>query len=399
MGTPGNFGFDEQAQLLKQNARRMLQAACPLEQLFRLIAADTADERTSACVWDPNLWASMVELGWTSIAVPEASDGFGMSLVAIAGLVEELGRAAAPSPLIATMCATRVLAACGSAAGERALARIVEGTPMSLALCSRRGSWELADTEVTAAPREGSGERELVLDGTAWFVQDAQKAGAFVVAGRGPTGVGLYLVDADAPGVTVIPDAIIDLTRDQAHVELRGVTLGPEHRLARAPEAGRAYAAAEPAMLVMLAADMVGAAEWQLQTTAEYARTRVQFDRPIGFFQAVKHPLVDMMVMIDEARSLVYAAAASCDHEPERAQVLARMAKAAASDAASFCSGRSVQLHGGIGFTWECFVQLYFKRQKHNEVLLGDAIYQRAKLADVLIGPLQGSPQREDPSP
>jgi alkylation response protein AidB-like acyl-CoA dehydrogenase len=386
MGTPGNFGFDEQAQLLKQNARRMLQAACPLEQLFRLIAADTTDERTTACVWDPKLWASMVELGWTAIAVPEASGGFGMSLAAIAGLVEELGRAAAPSPLIATMSATRVIAACGSAAGGRALARIVEGTPMSLALCNRRGSWELADTEVTA-----SGEREL--DGSAWFVQDAQKAEAFVVAARGPAGVGLYLVDADAPGVTVIPDAIIDLTRDQAHVELRGVTVGPEHMLASGPEAGRAYAAAEPAMLVMLAADMVGAAEWQLQTTADHARTRVQFDRPIGFFQAVKHPLVDMMVMIDEARSLVYAAAASCDHEPERALVLARMAKAAASDAASFCSGRSVQLHGGIGFTWECFVQLYFKRQKHNEVLLGDAIYQRAKLADVLIGPIGQSGQ------
>jgi alkylation response protein AidB-like acyl-CoA dehydrogenase len=386
MGTPANFGFDEQAQLLQQNARRMLQAACPLEQLFRLIATDTTDERTTACVWDPNLWASMVELGWTAIAVPEASGGFGMSLAAIAGLVEELGRAAAPSPLVATMSATRVIAACGSAAGERALARIVEGTPMSLALCNRRGSWELADTEVTA-----SGEREL--DGTAWFVQDAQKAGAFVVAARGPAGVGLYLVDAEAPGVTVIPDAIIDLTRDQAHVVLRGVTVGPEHMLASGPEAGRAYAAAEPAMLVMLAADMVGAAEWQLQTTADHARTRVQFDRPIGFFQAVKHPLVDMMVMIDEARSLVYAAAASCDHEPERAQVLARMAKAAASDAASFCSGRSVQLHGGIGFTWECFVQLYFKRQKHNEVLLGDAIYQRAKLADVLIGPIGQSSQ------
>jgi alkylation response protein AidB-like acyl-CoA dehydrogenase len=386
MGTPGNFGFDEQAQLLQQNARRMLQAACPLEQLFRLIAADTSSERTTACVWDPNLWASMVELGWTSIAVPEAADGFGMSLAAIAGLVEELGRAAVPSPLIATLCATRVIAACGSDAGARALARIIEGTPMSLALCNRRGSWELVDTEVTAVP--ASGEREVVLDGTAWFVQDAQKAGAFVVAARGPAGVGLYLVDADARGVTVIPDAIIDLTRDQAHVELRGVTVGPEQILATAPEAPRAYAAAEPAMLMIIAADMVGAAEWQLQTTAEYARTRVQFDRPIGFFQAVKHPLVDMMVMIDEARSLVYAAAASCDHEPELALVHARMAKAAASDAASFCSGRSVQLHGGIGFTWECFVQLYFKRQKHNEVLLGDGCYQRAKLADVLIGPI-----------
>jgi len=137
-------------------------------------------------------------------------------------------------------------------------------------------------------------------------------------------------------------------------------------------------------MLTIVAADMTGAAEWQLGTTTEYAKVRRQFDRPLGFFQAVKHPIVNMMIAIDEARSLVYNAACAIDVEPQAAERYARMAKSAASDAAAFCSSRSVQLHGGIGFTWECDVQIYFKRQKHSQMLLGDGIYQREKLAALL---------------
>ena len=148
--------------------------------------------------------------------------------------------------------------------------------------------------------------------------------------------------------------------------------------------------AALPAIHTMVAADMCGNGEWQLQTTAEYARTRVQYDRPIGFFQAVKYPIVDMMIMIDQSRSLAYNAACAIDHEPEKSTMFAHMAKAAASDMAAYASGRSVQLHGGIGFTWECFVHLHFKRQLHNQVLYGDAEYHRAKLADITIGQIGG---------
>jgi alkylation response protein AidB-like acyl-CoA dehydrogenase len=137
-------------------------------------------------------------------------------------------------------------------------------------------------------------------------------------------------------------------------------------------------------MLTIVAADMCGAAEWQLQTTVAYAQVRTQFEHPIGFFQAVKHPLVNMMLEVDRTRSLVYAAACAVDTEPDKAEEYARMAKASAADMAAFCSGRSVQLHGGIGFTWECDVHLYFKRQLHNQLLFGDAAYQRAKLAALL---------------
>lgn len=381
---PDDFGFGEEARMLKQTARQLLQRQCSPEQVHRLVASDPS--YASAPAWDRELWKQMIELGWTAVAVPSEVGGFGMNLAAIAGLVEELGRAACPSPLSTTLCSTYVLAACNSDPAHALLRRIVEGTAVSLAVTDRRGSWELADTDVTASGSD-SGSGRVVLDGTAHFVQDASKAEVFVVKAKTPDGVGLYIVEADAPGVTIHPDMIVDLTRDQARVELRGVELAPD-RVAAASNGLQALAAAEPALLVIVAADMVGAAEWQLQTTTEYAKTRVQFDHPLGFFQAVKHPLVDMMVMIDEARSLLYDAACAFDHEPEAAELRARMAKSSASDAAAHCSGRSVQLHGGIGFTWECFVQIYFKRQQHNVALLGDGAYQRVKLGDMLIGAL-----------
>jgi alkylation response protein AidB-like acyl-CoA dehydrogenase len=129
---------------------------------------------------------------------------------------------------------------------------------------------------------------------------------------------------------------------------------------------------------------MCGAGEWQLQTTNAYAQVRKQFDRPLGFFQAVKHPIVNMMLAIDQARSLVYNAACAIDSEPDAAERFARMAKASAARSANLCSGRSVQLHGGIGFTWECDVHLWFKRQQHNQLFLGDAAHHRTHLANLL---------------
>ena len=141
-----------------------------------------------------------------------------------------------------------------------------------------------------------------------------------------------------------------------------------------------------PAILSIVSADMVGAGEWLLQTTVEYAKTRVQFDRPLGFFQAVKHPLVNVMLDIDRSKSLAYNAACAYDTDPDNALRLAHMAKSQAGDMAVFSASRAVQFHGGIGFTWECFVHLFFKRQMHNQVLFGDAKYHRALLADMVMG-------------
>lgn len=372
MAQPDDFGFSEEAVLLKASARKFLDDNFPTDRLHRMVAADPNPERMSDCAWDRGLWQQMVELGWTSLAVPDAAGGLGMPLVAVAALVEEVGRAAFPCPLLATLNATYVLAACGDG-GLAALMEIAAGRTASLAITNREGSWNTADTDVQAVDGR--------LNGTAWFVQDARKADRLLVSARTSAGIALYWIAADATGVTIMPDAIVDLTRDQAHVRFDNA----QAQQVASPELP-ALARAMPAIWTLLAADIAGAAEWQLQATVNYVKTRQQFERPLGFFQAVKHPLVDVMIQIDECRSLVYNAACAIDTEPQRALEFAHMAKASASDIAAFASGRSVQYHGGIGFTWECFIHLYFKRQKHSQILWGDAAWHRAALADILIG-------------
>ncbi|MBN7797953.1 acyl-CoA dehydrogenase family protein [Parahaliea mediterranea] len=371
MAQPNDFGFGEEAAMLKDAARKFFADNLPVAALHQLVADNHDPDRGPAVAWREDLWRQMVELGWTALAIPEAAGGLGMPLVAVAGLVEELGRAAFPCPLLGTLNATFVLAACGDRAAA-ALDDIGAGRAATLALTNRDGDWNPAATELRASGG--------TLSGTAWFVQDAGKVDRLLAAAHTEGGLGLFWVDAGAAGVRVHGDAIVDLTRDQAHVSFDNV-----EAVEVSANALAALNTAFPAIWTLLAADIAGAAEWQLQTTVEYANTRKQFDRPLGFFQAVKHPLVDVMIGIDEVRSLLYNAACACDTEPEKAGQYAHMALAAASDLAGFASSRSVQYHGGIGFTWECFVHLYFKRQKHSQALWGDGAWHRARLAEILL--------------
>ena len=372
MTQPKNFGFGEEAALLKESARKFFGENFPTDMLHNMVAGDPTPERMSDCHWNSKLWQQMVDLGWTVLAIPEEQGGVGMPAVAVAGLVEELGRAAFPCPLLPTLSATYILTACGSG-GAAALEEIADGSTATLVMVNQQGSWTCTDTPLV--------ETEGKLSGTAWYVQEARKVDRLLVCARSDVGYSLYWVDSDTKGVTISPDAIVDLTRDQAHIHFDQVQVTPVNSNAMA-----VLEEAFPAIWTLYAADMVGAAEWQLQTTVEYVNARQQFDKPLGFFQAVKHPLVNVMVEIDEAKSLVYNAACAIDSEPEKARQYAHMAKASASDAAAFASNRSVQFHGGIGFTWECFLHLYFKRQKHSQILWGDGPWHRAKLADVLLG-------------
>lgn len=383
---PGDFGFGEDEALLRDTARAFLDEHLPVEVLRRLVADDPERvyERGEAPPWDPSLWKRIVELGWTGLAVPEARGGAGFRMVGIVGLLEEIGRHALPSPLPATLDVCHVLAASGGSTGaERWLAAIADGATASLAITPERGDWEPARCDVTAVADPHGGLR---LDGRAAFVQDARKCDAFLVHARSAEGSRLCRVERDAAGLSLEADHIHDLTRDQATLQLDGVRVEPGAVVSR--EGERALAAAWPALLLTTAADLCGVAEWQLATTVEYARNRVQFDRPIGFFQAVKHPLVDAMVEIDRARSLLYHAAAEIDRSSPEALRAARMAKSAASDAGSRISDASVQLHGGIGFTWECDVHIFFKRSLHGQVFRGDGVHQRRALAEDLIGPI-----------
>lgn len=372
---PRNFGFGEDETMLRDAARKFFADTCTPDKIHAQVAQDPDINRPIECVWDKNLWKKIVELGWTAVCVPEAAGGVGMPLVAAVAIVEEVGKAAFPSPLISTYCATAALAACGTEAANKALTDIATGTPTTLAITNKKGSWRTSNTDVSVSDNK--------LSGSAWFVQDAMKCDRFVVSAKGDHGIGLYLVNAGATSLTIIPDGIIDLTRDQAHLQFDGVDA---IELAAPGNGDAALTAAMPSILTLISADMVGAGEWLLQTTVEYAKTRVQFERPLGFFQAVKHPLVNIMLDIDKAKSLVYNAACSVDCDEDGAEMNARMAKSQASDMGVFASSRAVQFHGGIGFTWECYVHLFFKRQMHNQVLFGDGKYQRTLLAEMVMG-------------
>jgi len=384
---PRDFGFGDDEALLRDTARKLLAEALPIDKLRRLVAADETAvyERGERPRWDEELWQTLVGLGWTGLAVPEELGGTGCKLVGIAALVEEVGRAALPSPLLATLASTYVLLSAGSDCADRYLTRIAGGTSMSIALANGDGSWSPSDTRLNAV-RDGD---SWLLDGAAHFIQDAFKVDQLLVVARCDEKLLLCAVAVDAPGLTLVQDHIYDLTRDQATARFAKVRVAATEIVTHAADA--AITSAWPALLVLVAADLCGIGEWQLQTTVAYAQTRVQFDRPIGFFQAVKHPLVNGMVDLDRARSLTYHAACCVDAGSPQAPIAARMAKSAASDAGAFLSDRSVQLHGGIGFTWECDVHIYFKRSLHDQALLGDGNDQRRELAELMIGPIGSS--------
>ncbi len=383
---PKDFGFGEDEEMLRDLARKLLSDELPIEKLRQLVAADPSAtyEEGQRPPWDEALWKQCIELGWSGLAVPESEGGADLALAGIVGLVEEVGRACTPLPIVATLNACYVARAAASDPARALLARIAAGAAASLAITDHTGSWETTRSDVEA---RGDGEG-LRLTGRAYFVQDAFKAAELVVLARNGSAFVLCAVPVDSDGVTLHQDHIHDLTRDQATVQFDNVAVPADRILST--EAGAALASAWPAILTTVAADLTGSSEWQLQTTVEYAKTRKQFDRPIGFFQAVKHPLSDAMVAIDRGRSLVYHAASCIDAGHEDAPKAARMAKSAASDAGRYVSDRSIQLHGGIGFTWECDVHLYFKRSMHNQALYGDAVHQRRALADLIIGPIGG---------
>lgn len=374
---PKNFGFDDDERALRDLAERVLSEKLSTPVLHETVARGRTLAEGTECRWHRDLWQQVVELGWLTTAVPERAGGLGMSATAVAALVEQAGRAAMPGPFVPTLGAAYILAACDNSVADAALGHISAGKAFSYAGCDRHGSWDDLSSEIDFENNS--------LNGSAFFVQDAQKVDYFLVNAKSGGEPVLVVIPADMQGLTIRPNAIIDLTRDQARLEFDNVEVSAEQIAGPPGVALDALRAATPALLVLNSADICGAAEWQLQTTAEYARTREQFDHTLGFYQAVKHPLVEFMVAIDLARGLLFNAACAIDHEPENAEQYARMAKSAAADAAAFGSRVSVQLHGGIGFTWECFVHVYLKRQMHSIALLGDGAHQRARLADIII--------------
>ena len=223
---PKNFGFGEDEAMLRDLARRFLDERLPIENLRRLVAEapEPVYDQGQRSRWDEGLWKEIVGLGWTGLAVDEAEGGAGISLAGIAGVVEEVGRHALPSPLVATLGASLVLREAGTEGAKHVLSQIAAGSTASLAITGERGAWEASEPALEARA-EGD---EVVLDGSAYFVQDAFKADVLVASARLGEAVALFAVPADAQGVTLDADHIHDLTRDQATVRFEGVRVGSD---------------------------------------------------------------------------------------------------------------------------------------------------------------------------
>jgi alkylation response protein AidB-like acyl-CoA dehydrogenase len=372
---PTDFGFAEEHALLRQEARRFLGERWPIAALRR--SADAGGR------FDRGLWKEMAQLGWVGLVLPESWGGAGLGWLHLEILLEEMGRRLVPGPFLGSLLAGVALAQAASAAQrERWGPAVASGeTVATLALTEPGGGFEADAIAATAAPSAGG----FALRGQKTHVVGGADAGLVVAPFREPGGgIALFAVELPAAGVAIEDEVCIDPTRATARVTFDGVRVPREARL----EGDGSAALGETLVrgFAALAAEQVGGAESVLLATRDYAVARKQFDRPIGFFQAVKHPIVDMMVQIELARSLAVGAAAALDHTPSSADALARMAKAYAGDAFAAATRKGVQLHGGYGFTWDCDVHFYFRRAIWDRSMLGDAIHHRRRLAGLLFG-------------
>ena len=370
---PADFGFSDEHEMLRQEARRLFAERCPISEVRR-IADDAAG-------FDAALWKELGALGWVGLAIPERHGGAGLGSLPLALLLEEAGRRLVPSPLLASVLAAFAIEAGGGEAQQaRWLPEIASGERIAtLALYEPSGGFEAESVRATAEPAGGG----FVLRGQKRFVLAGANANLVVAPCREPSGeIALFVVDLPASGASVQREIGVDPTRRTARIALDGVRVGREAKL----DCGGA-AALERAHVrgfAALAAEMVGAADAALVMTRDYAIARKQFGRQIGFFQAVKHPIVDVMIGVELARNHALGAAAALDHAPDDAEVPARMAKAQASDVFATAVRKGVQLHGGYGFTIDCDMHLYFKRALWSRATLGDGPYHRRRLAEAL---------------
>ena len=361
--------YDEDHALLREQARRWIAERSPMSVVRRL----TDDARGD----DPDVWKELADLGWLGLLIPEAHGGSGLGFTHLAVLLEETGRQLLPSPLLPVTLAALAIEHGGSEAQRaRWLPRIAAGAVRSsLAHVQPDGSWQAADTRATRSAGRLSGEKQHV-----WA---APTADVFIVPFRENGATRLALVEAAARGVSVVPEIAVDRTRRSGRVVMRDVAVSDDDILPVAAEDVLQFLL--PRACTALAAEMAGGADALLTMTAAYAATRIQFGRPIGSFQAVKHPLVNILIAIEHGRSLVYAAAAALDAGAPDAELLARMAKAQLNETYMFAAARGVQSHGGFGFTIDCDVHFYFKRAHASRPAFGDASHHRRWIADHLI--------------
>ncbi len=365
------FDLTDEQQAIKQTAKDFLASRYRSERMRELAETDRGFEDSD--------WQQMVELGWTGLAVPEEWGGQGLGMVDLAVLMEEMGYALAPSPLFSNTAAGLALSLCGSDdQRERWLRPIAEGEKRGTLALIDSGSPGAIGEFTMQAKADGDG---VVLDGQKTLVIDADAADVLIVAtsdGR------RHLVETGAEGLTISPEQSIDLTRKVYSVRFDGVRVAAADTL---PADGEEYFAVFGRICVALAAEMTGIAQRCLEMSVEYAKDRQQFGRPIGAYQAVSHRCAEMLLHAENSRSATYYAAWTADAEPESLALASSMAKAYASENVWRVANDAIQVHGGIGFTWEHDLHFFLKRARVDAALFGDAKYHRGRVADSIITP------------
>ena len=365
-----SFAVSEDQEELRAGIRRFLEQKSPESEVRRLM------ETTEG--YDPAVWSQMSDqLGLQGLAIPEDLGGQGFGFVELGIVLEEMGRVLLCAPFFSSvvLAANLLLVSGDEAAQARHLPGIASGeTIATVALTEEWGRWDEAGITLRAA-KSGAGH---VLAGRKTYVLDGHVADLLLVAARTDSGTSIFAVRGDAAGVTRTPLGPMDLTRKQARVELDGAAgelVGPD---------GGGWPILSKTLdlaAVGLANEQVGGAQRVLEMSVQHAKDRIQFGRPIGSFQAIKHKCADMLVEVESARSAAYHGSWCAQEDDDELPAVASLAKAYCSDAYFHAAAETIQIHGGIGFTWEHPAHLYFKRAKTTQLLLGDPTYHRELLA------------------
>ncbi len=361
-----NFAFSEEQEELRKTVRAFLDSKSSEAEVRRLMETEEG--------YDTAVWKQMGEqLGLQGLAIPEEYGGSGYSWIELGIILEEQGRRLLAAPYFSTvvLAASALLQSGDDAAKKEHLPGIASGeTIATLAFTESNGRWDEEGITLSAKGGKLNGEKMFVLDG--------HIANLIIVAAKGDKGTSLYAVQGDAAGLTKTALSTMDQTRKQAKLEFKdveGKLIGTE---------GQGWTVLEKVLdlaAVGLAAEQVGGAQFVLEMAVQYAKDRIQFGRPIGSFQAIKHKCADMLLEVESAKSAAYYAAWCAAEMNDELPSVASLAKAYCSEAYFHAAAENIQIHGGIGFTWEHPAHLYFKRAKSSELLFGDPTYHRELLA------------------
>ena len=371
-----NFALNDEQEMLRDSVRSFLFDKVPLTRVRELMETDAG--------FDPEVWSEMALMGWQAMAVPEAYGGAGYSSFELGIILEEMGRMLTPAPFLSSvvLAANTILLAGTESQRQELLPGIATGERRgAVAIVEPAGRWDADGIQMDAAADGDS----IVLSGTKSYVVDGHTADTLLVAARSAAGaVDFYIVPADSPGVTATRLETMDMTRKQAEVVFADVRLPATARLGDAGSGAETIGRLYDIAVSALAFEQVGGAQACMEMSVEYAKVRMQFGRPIGSFQAIKHKCADMLVAIESAKSAAYYAGwAAAVGDPDLT-IAAPLAKACCSDAYFNVAADTIQVHGGIGFTWEHDAHLYFKRAKSDQLMFGDPTQWRATLADRL---------------